>query len=97
MSLYCYVGSAEAVCNLNVGPYVINLECLPYGDPTKPYDITLGQFNFGAWFGTPDDFWIASSTGTSGNNIIDGNALLAAIEASSMGTVAQAGNGTYLG
>lgn len=97
ISLYCYVGSAEAVCNLNVGPYVINLECLPYGDPTKPYDITLGQFNFGAWFGTPDDFWIASSTGTSGNNIIDGNALLAAIEASSMGTVAQAGNGTYLG
>lgn len=97
MSVYCYVGSAAAVCELNVGPYVINLECLPYGDPTKPYDITLGQFNFSAWYGVPDDFWIASSYGTSGDDVIDGNGLLAGIEAWSGGTVAQTANGTYLG
>ena len=97
MSAYCYVGSAEAVCELNIGPYCIELDCVPEGWATKPNDIVLGDFNFAKYDGTPDDFWIASSYGTSGDDILDGNGLLASIEAWSMGTVAQAGNGTYLG
>ncbi len=99
---YCYDGSAENVCELNVGPYCIDLDCVPEGYPTKPKDITLKdligvKFNFAKWDGTPDDFWIATNSGTSGNDVIDGNGLLKAIDDGSFGTVAQAANGTYLG
>lgn len=97
MSAYCYIGSAEAVCDLNVGPFKIELDCVPSGEPTKPNDILLGGFVFAKYDGTPDDFWVASSSGTAGDDIINGNALLASIEAWSGGAVAQAGNGTYLG
>ncbi|MEO8243319.1 MAG: calcium-binding protein [bacterium] len=97
MSEFCYLGSAAAVCDLNIGPYIINLDCVPEGCPTKPNDILLGQFVFGKWDGTPDDFWIATSHGTSGDDIIDGNGLLAGIEAWSSGSVAQTANATYLG
>ena len=79
MSEYCYLGSAQATCDLNIGPYQINLDCVPEGDPTKPYDIILGAFHFGEWTGTPSDFWISSNTGTSGDDVIDGNGLLASI------------------
>lgn len=97
MSAYCYVGSAEAVCHLNIGPYLIGLDCVPSGYATKPNDIVLGAFTFAKWDGEPDDFWIASSSGTEGADVIDGNGLLASIETWSMGTVAQAHNSTYLG
>ena len=63
MSDYCYTGSAAAVCDLNISPYKIILDCLPSGEPTKPYDVVLGEpqfpgvgvFNFAKWDGTPDD------------------------------------------
>lgn len=97
-TLYCYYGSAEIVCELNIKPYCIDLACVPDGEPTKPNDILLGDstvgfFTFAKWDGTPDDFWKASSSGTAGDDVIDGNALLASFPIS----VAQAANGTYLG
>lgn len=102
MADFSYDGYAQAVCELNIQPYTIYpytiyLDDVPTGDPTEPDDILLGGFVFAKWDGTPDDYWIATSHGTSGADVIDGNGLLASIEASSGGTVAQAGNGTYLG
>jgi Ca2+-binding RTX toxin-like protein len=70
---------------------------VPVGCATKPDDVVLGQFTFAKYDGIPDDFWIAKSYGTAGDDVIDGNGLLAGIEAWSGGTVAQAGNATYLG
>jgi len=102
MSAYCYVGSAEAVCELNIGPYCIELDCLPDGAaaPCGP-DVVLGNlrdFHFTPYEGgEPGDHWIAVNSGTSGADILDGNGLLAGMEAWSGGAVAQAGNGTYLG
>jgi Ca2+-binding RTX toxin-like protein len=81
-------------------PKPIYLDHVPFGDPTKPDDIVLNfgyPFTFAKWDGTPDDYWIASAYGTPGNDVIDGNGLLAAIEALTFGTVAQAANATYLG
>jgi Ca2+-binding RTX toxin-like protein len=86
--------------NIKIMPKAIYLDHVPVGEPTKPSDILLDfgyPFNFAKYDGTPDDWWIGSAIGTSGNDVIDGNGLLASIEALSFGTVAQAGNATYLG
>lgn len=95
MSAYCYVGSAEAVCELNIGPYCIELDCVPWGDTSVcGQDIILGAFTFTEHSGgDPDDYWVASNVGTDGADIIDGNGLLASLPI----YVAQAAGGTYLG
>ncbi len=95
-STYCYVGSAEEVCELNIKPYCIEQDCLPLGyyDYTDYCDdvVSIGIFGFQKWHQSMggSDYWVATATGTDGNDVISGNQQLI-----DLGIIASAQYGTY--
>ena len=95
-STYCYEGSAEQTCELNIKPYCIEQDCLPQGyyDFTDYCDdvVSIGVFGFQKWHQSKggSDYWVATATGTDGNDVISGNQQLI-----DLGIVASALHGTY--